>query len=89
MRAFRFLNQFFNYYFNRPDFPSVLDLSFMVLCMSYYKRMTPLAVRRFTLAVKFIISYNVVNNQQDAITFSFINLFNSTLHVLGDKFAHP
>ena len=34
-------------------------------------------------------NYNNVNNQQDAITFSFINLFNSALHVSGDKFAHP
>jgi hypothetical protein len=30
-----------------------------------------------------------VNNQQDATTFSFMNLFNSALHVSGDKFAHP
>jgi len=44
-----------------------------------------------------IISYHIikvyklndVNNQQDATTFSFINLFNSILHVSGDKFAHP
>ena len=28
-----------------------------------------------------------VNNQEDATTFSFINLFNSALHVSGDKFA--
>ena len=33
--------------------------------------------------------YNDVNNQQDATTFSFIILFNSALHVSGDKFAHP
>jgi hypothetical protein len=33
--------------------------------------------------------YNDVSNQQDAATFSFINLFNSALHVSGDKFAHP
>ena len=33
--------------------------------------------------------YNAVNNQQDATTFSSINLFNSALHVSGDKFAHP
>ena len=33
--------------------------------------------------------YNDVNNQQDETTFSFINLFNSALHVSGDKFAHP
>jgi hypothetical protein len=33
--------------------------------------------------------YNDVNNQQDATNFSFINLFNSALHVSGDKFAHP
>ena len=33
--------------------------------------------------------YNDVNNQQDATTFSFINLFNSVLHVSGDKLAHP
>ena len=33
--------------------------------------------------------YNDVNNQQDATTFSFINLFKSAPHVSGDKFAHP
>ena len=33
--------------------------------------------------------YNDVNNQQDAKTFSFINLFKSALHFSGDKFAHP
>ena len=33
--------------------------------------------------------YNDVNNQQDATTFSFINLFKSALHVSGDRFAHP
>ena len=32
--------------------------------------------------------YNDVNNQEDAKTFSFINLFKA-LHVSGDKFAHP
>ena len=32
--------------------------------------------------------YNDVNNQQDATTFYFIDLFNSALHVSGDKFAH-
>ena len=32
--------------------------------------------------------FNDVNNQQDATTFSFINLFNLALHVSGDKFAH-
>ena len=30
-----------------------------------------------------------VSNQQDATTFTFINLFKSALHVSGDKFAHP
>ena len=35
------------------------------------------------------MEYNNANNQQDATTFSFINLFNSALHVPGDKFAHP
>ena len=34
-------------------------------------------------------NYNDVNNQQDATTFSFINLFNSALHISGDKFTHP
>ena len=29
-----------------------------------------------------------INNPRDATTFSFINLFNSILHVSGDKFAH-
>ena len=33
--------------------------------------------------------YNDVNNQQDATTFSFMNLFKSALHVSGDKFVHP
>jgi len=33
--------------------------------------------------------YNDVSNQQDATTFSFINLFKSALHVSGDKFSHP
>ena len=33
--------------------------------------------------------YNEVSNQRDAKTFSFVNLFNSALHVSGDKFAHP
>jgi len=33
--------------------------------------------------------YNDVNNQQNATTFSFINLFKSAQHVSGDKFAHP
>jgi len=36
-----------------------------------------------------LIRHNVVSNQQDATTFSFINLFKSALHVSGDKFAHP
>jgi len=31
--------------------------------------------------------YNDVNNQQDATTFSFINLFKSVQHVSGDKFS--
>jgi len=34
------------------------------------------------------ICFNDVNNQQDATTLSFINLFKSPLHVTGDKFAH-
>jgi hypothetical protein len=33
--------------------------------------------------------YNDVNNQQDATSFLFINLFKSAPHVSGDKFAHP
>jgi len=32
--------------------------------------------------------YNDVNNQQDATTFAFINIFKSAIHVPGDKFAH-
>ena len=36
-----------------------------------------------------LILYNDVNNQQCATTFSFISLFNSSLHVSDDKFAHP
>jgi hypothetical protein len=34
-------------------------------------------------------SYGDVNNQQDATTFSLINLFKSAEYVSGDKFAHP
>ena len=33
--------------------------------------------------------YNDLSNQQDASTFSCINLFKSALRVSGDKFAHP
>jgi hypothetical protein len=33
--------------------------------------------------------FSLVSNQQDATTFSFINLFKSALHVSGDKFDHP
>ena len=40
------------------------------------------------ILVKFRNYYDV-NNQQDATTFSFINLFKSAQHVSGDKFAHP
>ena len=32
---------------------------------------------------------NDVNKQPDSTTFSFINLFNSALHVSCDKFVHP
>jgi hypothetical protein len=32
---------------------------------------------------------NDVNNQQDATTFSFNNVFKSAQHVSGDKFTHP
>ena len=35
-----------------------------------------------------MLQYNL-SNQQDATTFSFINLFKSALHVLCDKFACP
>ena len=43
----------------------------------------------FDVCVTVHHSYNDVSNQQDATTFSFNNLFNSALHVSGDKFAHP
>ena len=42
-----------------------------------------------TLVVNSSIPDSDVNNQQDATNFSFINLFNSALHVSGDKFSHP
>jgi len=35
------------------------------------------------------IKFNDLNNQQDATTFSFINLFKPAQGVSGDKFAHP
>ena len=36
-----------------------------------------------------LFTFNDINNQQDATTFSFINLFKSALNVSGGKFAHP
>ena len=44
-------------------------------------------LKNFVFTIK--LRYNDVNIQQGATTFSFINLFNSALHVSGDKFAHP
>ena len=44
---------------------------------------------QFDVCVTVHHQYNDVNNQQDATTFSFINLFKSALQVSGDKFAHP
>jgi hypothetical protein len=41
------------------------------------------------IVVQDFIFYNDLSNQQDATTFSFINLFKSALHVSGDKFSHP
>jgi len=52
-------------------------------------------VKRTIIVVKLDVcvtlphQYNDVSNQQDPTTFSFINLFKSTIHVSGDKFAHP
>jgi hypothetical protein len=40
-------------------------------------------------ALQIFWQYNDINNQQDATTFSFINLLKSALNVLGDKFVHP
>ena len=45
--------------------------------------------KRICTVCNFLYLYNDVNNQQDATTISFINLFNSALHFSGDKFAHP
>ena len=39
--------------------------------------------------IRIQLLYNAVNNQHDATTFSCINLFNSALHVSGEKFAYP
>ena len=64
-------------------FASVLRVVFMSLLTSFSK------VTHLYSYVNKIPSYNNVNNQQDATTFSFINLFNSALYVSGDKFAHP
>jgi hypothetical protein len=33
--------------------------------------------------------FNHVNKQQDATTFSFINIFKSAQNVSGDKLSHP
>jgi hypothetical protein len=38
---------------------------------------------------EWVSRYYNVSNQRDTTTFSFINLFNSALLILGDKFAHP
>jgi len=46
-------------------------------------------VFEFDVCVTVHHQYNDVSNQQDATVFSFINLFKSAPHVLGDKFAHP
>ena len=48
---------------------------------SPYARLHPRILKMFFI-------YNDVNNQQDAKKKSFFNLFNSALHVSGDKFAH-
>jgi hypothetical protein len=48
-----------------------------------------ISVRTSCLCHRASFPYNDVNNQQYATTFSFINHFNSALHVSGDKFAHP
>ena len=45
-------------------------------------------MHKFIYIHTYIHTYDV-SNQRDATTFSFINLFNSTLHVSSDKFAHP
>ena len=39
--------------------------------------------------LNFVILFNNINKQQDATTFSFINLFKSAQTVSGDKIAHP
>ena len=46
-------------------------------------------IKYFDVCLTVHRQYNDVSNQRDAITFLFINLFNSALHVSGDKFAHP
>jgi len=57
----------------------VAHVLFLSQCLFNYKQ-------QFLKNCKMCID---VNNQQDATTFSFINLFKSALHVSGDKFAHP
>ena len=47
------------------------------------------AVRTGSLNKTCTVSYNDISNQQDATTFSLINLFKSALHVSGEKLAHP
>ena len=48
-----------------------------------------LSFLNFDVRVTMHYQYYDVSNQRDATTFSFTNLFNSALHVSGDKFAHP
>ena len=47
------------------------------------------SIRDTDCKVKSTTIINGVNNQQDATTFSFINLIKSAQHASGDKFAHP
>ena len=60
-----------------------MTASFYTALVSYF------TIRLFEVRVTVHHQYNDVNNQQDATTFSFINLFKSAQHVSGDKFAHP
>ena len=46
-------------------------------------------VKGFGVCVTVRHWYYDISNQRVATAFEFINLFNSALHVSGNKFAHP
>ena len=73
---------------NKRSFNSYTFIDFRDQSLSPFSK----AIQLFSWLWSFHCTYKLcfdVKNQQDATTFSFINLFKSALHVSGDKFVHP